>query len=101
MTMPGNGPMRGGMDFSFLDDALNSSNAFTPVKREEQLKAGGPSRCLGTIMPNKTSFSFNAGSAQYTSPNLHAVMPERINGQRHASGSRATLQLQRPLRSRD
>ena len=76
MTMPGNGPIRGGMDFNFLDDALNAKNAFTSIKPQEQLKQYG-FNLSGTITPNKTSFSLNAGaSAQYTSPNLFAVLPD-------------------------
>ena len=75
MTMPGAGPLRGSMDFSFLDDALNARNAMTPEKGDEQLRQYGFS-LSGTIRPNKTSFSLNAGGAsQFFSSNLFAVLP--------------------------
>jgi hypothetical protein len=76
MTQPGAGPLRGSIDGSFQDDALNARNPFTPVKGDEQLKQYGMS-LSGTIRPNKTSFSLNAGgSTQYTSPNLLAVLAD-------------------------
>lgn len=76
MTQPGAGPMRGSIDGSFQDDALNARNPFTPVKGDEQLRQYGLS-LSGTIRPNKTSFSLNAGgTSQYTSPNLLAVLPD-------------------------
>ncbi len=75
MTMPGAGPMRGSVDFNFLDDAFNARNAMTRQKGDEQLKQYGFS-LSGTIKPNKTSFSLNAGGAsQYFSSNLLAVLP--------------------------
>jgi hypothetical protein len=76
MTQPGAGPLRGSIDGSFQDDALNARNPFTPVKGEEQLKQYGFS-LSGTIRPNKTSFSMNAGGmSQYTSPNMLAILPD-------------------------
>ncbi len=76
MTMPGAGPLRGSVDMSFNDDRMNSRNPFTPVKGDEQLRQYGMS-LSGTIRPNKTSFSFNAGgTTQYSSPNLLAVLED-------------------------
>ena len=76
MTQPGAGPLRGSVDMSFQDDALNARNPFTPVKGDEQLRQYGMS-LSGTIRPNKTSFSMNfGGTDQYTSPNLLAVLPD-------------------------
>lgn len=76
MTQPGAGPIRGSVDMSFQDDALNARNPFTPVKGDEQLRQYGIS-LSGTIRPNKTSFSINfGGTDQYTSPNLLAVLPD-------------------------
>lgn len=76
MTQPGAGPIRGSVDMSFQDDALNARNPFTPVKGDEQLRQYGMS-LSGTIRPNKTSFSMNfGGTDQYTSPNLLAVLPD-------------------------
>jgi hypothetical protein len=90
MTVPGMGPLRGSTDFNFLDESLNARNAFTPVRAEEQLRQYGFS-LSGTIRPNKTSFSLNAGgSHQYTSPNLLAVLP---------GGTTATDTLRQPRTS--
>lgn len=76
MTQPGAGPLRGSIDGSFQDDALNARNPFTPRKGDEQVRQYGLS-LSGTIRPNKTSFSFNAGgTSQYTSPNLLAVLAD-------------------------
>lgn len=76
MTQPGAGPLRGSIDGSFQDDALNARNPFTPQKGDEQVRQYGMS-LSGTIRPNKTSFSMNAGgTSQYTSPNLLAVLPD-------------------------
>src|SRR5687767_1999995 len=76
MTQPGAGPLRGSIDGSFQDDALNARNPFTAVKGEEQVRQYGMS-LSGTIRPNKTSFSLNlGGTSQYTSPNLLAVLPD-------------------------
>jgi hypothetical protein len=87
MTMPGNGPLRGNVDFNFLDDALNARNAFTPNKPQEQMRQFGWG-LSGTIRPNKTSFSINGGAgSQYSSPNLLAVLPD---------GSTTTATLRQP-----
>jgi hypothetical protein len=76
MTQPGSGPLRGNLDFNFLDEALNARNAFTPDKADEQVRRYGYA-LYGTIAPNRTSFSINGGGGyQYTSPNLFAVMPD-------------------------
>jgi hypothetical protein len=76
MTTPGMGPLRGSTDFSFLDDAMNARNAFTPEKADEQLRQYG-FNLSGTIKPGKTSFSlYGGGGYQYTSPNLFAVAPD-------------------------
>jgi len=78
MTMPGAGPLRGSLDFNFLDDALNARNAMTRQKGDERLKQYGFS-LSGTIKPNKTSFSLSAGLAsQYFSSNLLAVLPGNV-----------------------
>jgi hypothetical protein len=76
MTQPGAGPLRGSIDGSFQDDAMNAQNPFAQTKGAEQLRQYGMS-LSGTIRPNKTSFSLNAGgTSQYTSPNLFAVLPD-------------------------
>ena len=76
MTQPGAGPLRGSIDGSFQDDALNARNPFTVTKGDEQVRQYGMS-LSGTIRPNKTSFSLNAGgTSQYVSPNLLAQLPD-------------------------
>jgi hypothetical protein len=90
MTQPGAGPLRGSLDGSFQDDALNARNPFTPIKGNEQFKQYGMS-LFGAIRPNKTSFSINAGgTSQYTSPNLLAVL---------ADGTTVTDSLRTPAES--
>jgi hypothetical protein len=75
MTMPGAGPLRGSVDFNFLDDALDARNPMTPTKGNEQLRQYGLS-LSGTIRPNKTSYTLSAGAAsQFFSSNLFAVLP--------------------------
>ncbi len=44
MTMPGAGPLRGSVDFTFLDDALNARNAMTP-RRATSSCSSTASRC--------------------------------------------------------
>jgi hypothetical protein len=76
MTMPGMGPLRGSADVSFRDEAMDARNAFTTEKAPEQLQQYG-FNMSGTITPNRTSFSVNAGAGhQYTSPSLYAVGPD-------------------------
>ncbi len=87
MTQPGNGPLRGSVDFNFMDDVFNARNVFTPEKPEEQLRQTGFS-LSGTLKPNKTSFSiYGSGGSQYSSPNLLAVLPD---------GTTATDTLRQP-----
>ncbi|RPJ53772.1 MAG: carboxypeptidase regulatory-like domain-containing protein, partial [Acidobacteria bacterium] len=76
MTMPGNGPLRGNVDFHFLDESFNARNPFTATKGAEQVRQYGYG-LSGTITPNRTSFSINGGGgAQFSSPNLLAVLPD-------------------------
>src|SRR6185295_9500546 len=75
MTQPGNGPIRGSLDFTFRDDALNARNPFTPVKGDEGLRQGGAS-LSGSIVPNKSSFSLTVQRAnQFDTTNLLAAVP--------------------------
>jgi hypothetical protein len=87
MTQPGNGPLSGGVDVHFLDDLLNARNVFASTKPDEQLRQVG-FNLSGTIKPNRTSFSMNAGYvSQYSSPNLLA---------RLADGSTLTDTIRQP-----
>jgi hypothetical protein len=76
MTNPGAGPLRGSVDFSYFDDALEARNALTSKKPEEQLKQGNFS-LSGTIKPNKTSFSMAfGGTSQQMATNVLATLPD-------------------------
>ena len=76
MTQPGNGPLRGSLDFTFRDDAMNAKNPFTPAKGQESLKQGGFS-LSGSIVPNKSSFSLQLQRAdQFDTTNLLAALPD-------------------------
>jgi carboxypeptidase family protein len=75
MTQPGNGPLRGSLDFTYRDDALNAQNPFTPVKGDEGLHQGGFG-LSGSVVPNKSSFSLQIqGANQFDSTNLLAALP--------------------------
>jgi Carboxypeptidase regulatory-like domain len=76
-TQPGLGPMRGSMDFSFRDDALNARNAFQPVKGPEQTQQYNLN-LSGTLRKERTSFSLSAGRASlYDSAYVYAAVPGR------------------------
>jgi len=75
MTQPGMGPMRGGVDFAFRDDALNARNPFVTVKGDERLQRYGAS-LSGTIRPNRSSYSATVQrGVQYDTSNLLAAVP--------------------------
>jgi hypothetical protein len=75
-TQPGLGPLRGGMDFTFRDDAMNARNAFQPRKGPEQTQQYN-FNLSGTLLKDRTSFSLAAGGASlYDSANIFAQGPE-------------------------
>ncbi len=75
-TAPGIGPLRGGVDVAFRDDALNARNAFQPRKGPEQTQQY-TFNLSGTILENRTSFSLSAGGASlYDSANIFAATPD-------------------------
>ena len=84
LTQPGNGPLRGSVDATFRDDALNAKNPFTPVKGDEGVRQGGGS-LSGTIVPNRSSFSvsvqqgrlFNSGNVLAQSLDGRVAAPVR------------------------
>jgi hypothetical protein len=81
VTQPGIGPLRGGFDFTFRDDAMNARNAFQPTKGPEQTQQY-TFNLNGTLIKNRTSFSLVAGGASlYDSANVYASLP---NGTRAA-----------------
>ncbi|HUF24773.1 MAG TPA: TonB-dependent receptor [Vicinamibacterales bacterium] len=72
VTQPGIGPMRGGMNFNFADDALNARTATQPTKGDTRNQMLG-FNLSGTIIPQKTSFSLSAnGSSNYNSGEVNA-----------------------------
>jgi len=74
-TQPGLGPLRGGMDMTFRDDALNARNAFQSEKGPEQTQQYNVN-LSGTVFKDRTSFSFAAGGASlYDSANIFAAIP--------------------------
>ena len=76
-TQPGLGPIRGSVDFSFRDGALNARNAFQPRKGPEQTQQMN-FNLSGTLLKDRTSFSLAAGGASlYDSANIYAAVPGR------------------------
>ena len=76
-TQPGLGPMRGGMDFTFRDGALNARNAFQSAKGPERTQQYNLN-LSGTLRKERTSFSLSAGGASlYDSAYIFAAVPGR------------------------
>jgi carboxypeptidase family protein len=74
-TQPGLGPLRGSLDFTFRDDALNARNAFVQSKGAEQTQQY-TLNMSGTLWKERTSFSLSAGGASlYDSANIFAAVP--------------------------
>jgi hypothetical protein len=67
------------MDMTFRDDALNARNAFQPEKGPEHTQQYNVN-LSGTILKNRTSFSFAAGGASlYDSANIFAAVPGKTS----------------------
>ena len=79
-TQPGLGPLRGGLDFTFRDDALNAATRFSRRKGPRADAAGTRSTLSGTLLKDRTSFSLSAGGAS---------LYDSANVSRAADGSRA------------
>jgi Carboxypeptidase regulatory-like domain len=74
-TQPGLGPLRGSMDVSFRDGAMNARNAFQERKGPEQTQQYNMN-LSGTLLKERTSFSLSAGGASlYDSANIFAKGP--------------------------
>lgn len=72
VTQPGIGPLRGGMNFNFADDALNARTATQPTKGDMRNQMFG-FNLSGTIIPQKTSFSLSAnGNSSYSASEVFA-----------------------------
>ena len=75
-TQPGVGPLRGSVDVTFRDDALNARNAFVQTKGPEQTQQY-TFNLNGTLLKERTSFSLSAGGASlYDSANIFAAMSD-------------------------
>jgi Carboxypeptidase regulatory-like domain len=76
-TRPGGGPLRGTVDFTFRDEALNARNAFAPREAPEQ-QQNGTFTLNGTLIKERTGFSFTTnGVNAYDSKTLNAALPDR------------------------
>src|SRR5262245_57247726 len=74
-TQPGMGPLRGGLDVTFRDDALNARNAFVTEKGPEQTQQYTVN-LSGTLVKDGTSFSLSAaGASLYDSASILAAVP--------------------------
>ena len=76
-TRPGGGPLRGSVDFTFRDEAMNARNAFAPRQAPEQ-QHNGTFTMSGTLKKDRTGFSFTSnGVNAYDSKTLNAAFPEQ------------------------
>ena len=91
-TRPGGGPLRGSVDFTFRDEALNARNAFAPREAAEQ-QHNGTITVNGSLIKDRTGFSFTTnGVNAYDSKTVNAVTPERnISGSVRRPADRATF----------
>ena len=77
VTRPGGGPLRGSVDFTFRDEAMNARNAFAPRQAPEQ-QQNGTFTMSGTLKKDRTGFSFTSnGVNAYDSKTLNAALPEQ------------------------
>jgi hypothetical protein len=68
VTQPGIGPIRGGLNLSFFDDAMAAKSPFATSKPDEQSRGFG-GNVGGALIQGKTSFSLNVnGQNQYSTP---------------------------------
>ncbi|MEX2271529.1 MAG: carboxypeptidase regulatory-like domain-containing protein [Vicinamibacterales bacterium] len=82
VTQPGMGPLRGGMNFNFADDALNARTATQPAKGDMRDQMIG-FNLFGTIIPQKTSFSLSGnGASNYRASEVNA---RTLEGQQNFS----------------
>jgi hypothetical protein len=91
-TRPGGGPLRGTVDFTFRDEALNARNAFAPREAPEQ-QQNGTITMSGTLLKDRTGFSFTTnGVNAYDSKTLNAALPERtVSGSVRRPADRANF----------
>ena len=92
VTRPGGGPLRGSVDFTFRDEAMNARNAFAPRQSPEQ-QQNGTFTMSGTLKKDRTGFSFTSnGVNAYDSKTLNAALPERnVSGSVRRPADRANF----------
>ena len=91
ITQPGQGPLRGNMSTNHTGSAFESRNAFVD-RKGPSASTGGGFGLSGTLIPNRSAFSFHAsGSTAYSSPILRVALPDGTRSE--------TIGLQQPSRS--
>ncbi len=91
-TRPGGGPLRGSVDFTFRDEAMNARNPFAPRQAPEQ-QQNGTFTVSGTLKKDRTGFSFTSnGVNAYDSKTINAALPERnVSGSVRRPADRANF----------
>ncbi len=91
-TLPGGGPLRGSVDFTFRDESLNARNAFAPIEAAEQ-QHNGTFTLNGSLIKNRTGFSLTTnGVSAYDSKTLNAITPDRpVSGSIRRPADRANF----------
>ena len=75
ITQPGVGPLRGGINFTFRDDAMMARSPLVARKGPEQSR-GFSGNIGGALAKDRTSFSANInGISQYITPVLNVALP--------------------------
>jgi hypothetical protein len=75
ITQPGIGPIRGGLNFTFRDEAMMARSPLVATKGPEQSR-GFSGNVGGALVKDRTSFSANMnGINQYTTPLLNVARP--------------------------
>ena len=75
ITQPGVGPLRGGINFTFRDDAMMARSPLVARKGPEQSR-GFSGNIGGALAKDRTSFSANInGISQYMTPVLNVALP--------------------------
>jgi hypothetical protein len=76
ITQPGIGPIRGGLNFTFRDDAMMARSRLVMSKGPEQSR-GFSGNVGGALAENRTSFSANLNAiSQYMTPVLNVARPD-------------------------
>ena len=92
VTRPGGGLLRGSVDFTFRDDAMNARNPFAPRQAPEQ-QQNGTFTVSGTLKKDRTGFSFTSNGVNADdSKTVNAALPERnVSGSVRRPADRANF----------